>query len=81
MNMAALQKTQRNEEASERYDRGIGYEALHTCVFVAESKVDLHHRVLNEESLCTHSGVAHQPYLNVRRPSASVHKVDALHRV
>lgn len=83
VNMAVvLQKTQRNEEALQWYDRGIGYEALYLRFFVAESKAGFLHQLgRNQESLEIYSALLGQPYLNAQENERMRNNVDALRQL
>ena len=83
VNMAiVLQKMQRNEEALQWYDRGIGYEALYLRFFVAESKAGFLHQLgRSQESLEIYSQLLGQPYLNAQENERMRNNVDALHRL
>ena len=83
VNMAVvLQKMQRNEEALQRYDRGIGYEALYLRFFVAESKAGFLHQLgRNQESLEIYSALLGQPYLNAQENERMRNNVDALRQL
>lgn len=83
VNMAVvLQKMQRNEEALQWYDRGIGYEALYLRFFVAESKAGFLHQLgRNQESLEIYSALLGQPYLNAQENERMRNNVDALRQL
>lgn len=83
VNMAVvLQKMQRNGEALQWYDRGIGYEALYLRFFVAESKAGFLHQLgRNRESLEIYSALLGQPYLNAQENERMRNNVDALRQL
>ena len=83
VNMAVvLQKMQRNDEALQWYDRGIGYEALYLRFFVAESKAGFLHQLgRNQESLEIYSALLGQPYLNAQENERMRNNVDALRQL
>jgi len=83
VNMAVvLQKMQRNDEALQWYDRGIGYEALYLRFFVAESKAGFLHQLgRNAESLEIYSQLLDQPYLTAQDNERMRNNVDALRQL
>ncbi|MFT3805659.1 hypothetical protein [Arenimonas sp.] len=83
VNMAVvLQKTQRNEEALQWYDRGIGYEALYLRFRRRiEGGIPASTGYANQESLEIYSQLLDQPYLNAQENERMRNNVDALHRL